>query len=289
MARQSFLVTDALAGQRADALVRRLLPGLPEQEKRAVFARRDVKLDGVRIRPDTRASAGQLLEVFYVDHSLSALPIVYRDRDILLLNKPAGISTQDDIPGLPSLEAQARAWAEANAPGSFAPRPCHRLDNQTSGLILFALNQRAYEVLRQAFEERTLEKTYTCLVRGQPKPPEAVCRAWLVKDAQEARVRVLDREVRGARPIVTAYETLSAGAVSRLRVHLITGRTHQIRAHMAALGHPLLGDDVYGDRALNRAMRVQGKLRLCATSLTLHTGGALPQLDGKVFTIECPF
>ena len=289
MAKQTFLVTDALSGQRADMLVRRLLPELPEQEKRAVFMRRDVKLDGRRVRPDTRADAGQTLEVFYLDRAFAELPIVYRDKDVLLLNKPAGISTQDDIDGLPSLESQVCAWAKTELPDGFQPKPCHRLDNQTSGLILFALNQRAYEILRRTFEERTLEKYYTCLVRGQPKPAEAVCRAWLIKDARQARVRVIDREVRGARPIVTGYETLEAGPVSRLRVHLITGRTHQIRAHMAALGHPLLGDDVYGDRALNRAMHVQGKLRLCATSLTLQTGGALPQLDGRTFAVKCPF
>ena len=134
-----------------------------------------------------------------------------------------------------------------------------------------------------------MDKRYICLVRGMMKPPAATCKAYLLKDAKAARVSIHDDAVRGARPIITEYETLESGPISRLLVHLVTGRTHQIRAHMAALGHPLLGDDVYGDRAFNRQQKVQGRLCLCAARLTIQTGGELPQLDGRTFTIECPF
>ena len=133
-----------------------------------------------------------------------------------------------------------------------------------------------------------MDKRYICLVRGMMKPPAATCKAYLLKDAQAARVTILDHPVPGAKSISTAYETLESGPISRLRVHLLTGRTHQIRAHLAALGHPLLGDDVYGDRAFNRLNHAR-RLMLCAASLTLETGGQLPQLDGRTFTIDCPF
>ena len=103
-----------------------------------------------------------------------------------------------------------------------------------------------------------------------------------------AVVRVTDRPEPGAKPIETGYETLESGPVSRLRVHLITGRTHQIRAHLAALGHPVLGDDLYGDRDFNRREKAR-TLKLCAVSLKLDTGGRLPALDGKTFSIDPPF
>ena len=153
---------------------------------------------------------------------------------------------------------------------------------------LFAKNEKARSALEEVFRQRTVEKYYTCLVRGIPKPPAAVCSAFLLKDAEHGKVRVLDHEAPGARSVVTGYETLESGAVSRLKVHLITGRTHQIRAHLAALGHPVLGDDLYGDRAFNHLQKVRS-LKLCATELTLHTGGALPGLDGKEFRIDPPF
>ena len=284
MARLAYDVTAASEGRRADALVRALLPELAPQEIRGVFARRDVKLDGVRIKPDVRVCAGQRLEVFYMPPETVPLDIVYRDRDVLVVNKRAGISVDEDDRGLPSLTTLVNASL-----GEGSAVPCHRLDNQTCGLVVFALHPAAEAVLAKAFKERTLDKRYLCLVKGQPKPPEAVCHAWLRKDARAARVTVTDRETPGSRPITTGYETLEAGNVSRLRVHLITGRTHQIRAHLAALGHPIVGDDLYGDRALNRAMHAQGKLMLCAASLTFPADFPLEALRGRTLTATCPF
>ncbi len=273
-------------GLRVDQFIRRFLPEVDAAEVRDAFRRRDVKLDGRRVRQDARVRQGQLVQVYCMEGS-TAPEIVYEDADVLLVNKRAGVSVVDDARGGVSLTTLVQRYAADN--GGFTPVPCHRLDNQTCGLTLFARNARAEEILRAAFRDRTIDKRYICLVKGQPKPPAATCAAWLLKDAGAARVTVTDRELPGARPILTAYETLEAGPVSRLRVHLITGRTHQIRAHMAALGHPLLGDDVYGDRAFNRAQHAQGKLMLCAAELTLETGGLLPQLDGRRFTVDCPF
>ncbi|MBE5768424.1 MAG: RluA family pseudouridine synthase [Clostridiales bacterium] len=289
MAKYEFIIDKAAEGQRVDACIRRFLPELPPHIVRESFSRRDVKLDGVRIRPDQRVTAGQTVAVFCMEQRASAVDVVYEDSDVLLVNKRAGISVEPDEKGGASLVELAHRHLLAQSPEAPQPIPCHRLDNQTCGLCLLAKTEKAAEVLLQAFRERTMDKRYICLVRGMMKPPSATCRAFLKKDAKAARVSIHDEPVPGSKPIITAYETLESGPISRLEVHLITGRTHQIRAHMAALGHPLLGDDVYGDRALNRAKKMQGKLCLCAASLTLDTGGALPQLDGRTFRVKAPF
>ncbi len=283
MALKRVTLPSSLQGQRVDNVVRRYLPELTDSDIRAIFQHRDVKLNGVRVRADVRVCGNEELAIYYMPPS-SSLQIVHEDSNVLFLNKRAGISVESDEGGGTSLEELVRHYAGTQA------RACHRLDNQTCGLILFAKNEYAYNVLTDVFREHTLDKRYICLVRGAMKPPEAICRAFLLKDADLGKVTVLDHNVPGAKPITTGYRTLSYDEpLSRLEIQLITGRTHQIRAHLAALGHPLLGDDLYGDRALNRRLHAQGKLMLCCTSLTLDTGGKLPDLDGKTFSVSCPF
>lgn len=279
-------IDPALSGQRLDAALRRTFPELPSWALRDAFTHRDVKLDGKRVRPELRVRGGELAQV-YVMEQTPALDVVYEDDQLLLVNKRPGISVTEDEGGGATLTELAARYIRQQG-GVTAPQPVHRLDNQTSGLLLFAKTPQAQEILETAFWERLPQKEYTCLVRGIPKPPQALCRAYLTKDAAAARVTIRDHETPGSKPIATAYETLEAGPVSRLRVELITGRTHQIRAHLAALGHPLLGDDVYGDRAFNRANKAR-RLMLCATRLTLRTGGRLPEVEGRTFTIPCPF
>lgn len=291
MAAKTMLVPPEAEGMKVADLLRRILPELPESSFRKIFAARDVKLDGARVSRNAAVHAGQTLTVYLPPDQVRAesLRVVYEDQDVLLVNKPAGISVEPDETGSLSLSEICRLHVNALPESDpLFPAACHRLDNKTSGLCLFAKNEAALIILQETFQLRTVDKYYTCLVRGIMKPPAAVCEAWLLKDAEKARVRILDRRLPGARPVTTGYETLQSGPVSRLRVHLITGRTHQIRAHLAALGHPVLGDDLYGDRSFNRLQKARS-LKLCATELTLHTQGRLPRLDGKTFQIEPPF
>ena len=281
-------------GQRVADYLRSALPDLPESVLRRIFASRDVKLDSIRVSRDQRLQEGQCLKIYIPDASAGSssaapsLSVVYEDDDVLLVNKRAGISVEPDVRGGVTLTDLCLEYVRRNNPDAFPPAACHRLDNKTCGLCLFAKNQQALDILQDVFRSRKLEKYYVCLVRGIMKPPEAVCHAWLVKDALHARVRITDHQEPGAKPVTTGYETPESGPVSRLRVHLITGRTHQIRAHLAALGHPLLGDDLYGDRDFNRREKARS-LKLCAVSLTIDTDGRLPCLDGKTFTIDPPF
>ena len=281
-------------GRKAGDVVREVFPGLPESAFRRLFSSRDIKLDGQRISKDTIVRSGQCMKVYLPD-TPSASPvltsspeIIYEDDSVLLVNKPAGISVEKDAHGGTTLTDLCTDYLSRTNPGSRPPAACHRLDHQTCGLCLFAKTSDALAILQDVFRKRTLEKYYVCLVRGMLKPPAAVCRAYLLKDPLRASVRILDRPESGARLIITGYETLEAGPVSRLRVRLFTGRTHQIRAHLSALGHPVLGDDLYGDRSFNKREKARN-LKLCAVSLRLDTGGRLPQLDGREFCVDPPF
>ncbi len=259
------------------------LPLLPERVLREAFKKRDVKVDGVRTPPDAHIQRGATVRVYTAYEA--KLPVLYEDAHILIVNKPAGISADDDFRGGMTVQTVL----EAQAKGEYRPRLCHRLDNQTCGLLIAAKDDESEQCLLNAFEERTLTKRYICLVRGTLRPESAVKDAFLVKDALRGRVRVVTHGTPEARPIRTGYETLeSDGDISRVRVTLYTGRTHQIRAHMAFLAHPILGDDVYGDRAFNKRIGTT-RLMLCAAELTMHTGGILNYLDGKTFSIQPPF
>ena len=287
MGREMWKVPPEAEGLRADAFLRLMLPDLPESVLRKVFAAKDMRMDGRRIGRQEPVAAGAEISVFLPGASAAeSLAVVYEDEDVLLVNKRAGLCVEADGSGI-SLTSLCRQHTGAAEKDSF-PAPCHRLDNQTGGLCLFAKNGQALAVLLDVFRNRTLEKRYVCLVRGIPKPPSAVCKAWLIKDASQGKVRITDHPGPGARPVITGYETLEAGPVSRLSVDLITGRTHQIRAHLASLGHPILGDDLYGDRSFNHDRKVRS-LRLWAVSLRLDTGGRLPALDGRLFSVDPPF
>ena len=258
--------------------VRHAFSLLPESVLRSAFQARDVKMNGVRCNRDVLVQPGAIVTVFTPYQA--ALPVVYEDDRILAIDKPAGVSCDTDAYG--SMTAQD--WAAMHAKDTYTPRLCHRLDNQTTGLLLLAKDDAAEEALKAMLAAHTGNKTYVCLVRGTPKPEKATCSAWLRKDAKHAQVQVLAHETPDAKPITTAYEVLRPGPVSLLRVTLLTGRTHQIRAHLAYLGHPVLGDDLYGDRCFNKTYG-SGTLMLRSVALTLDTQGVIPKIDGKALSV----
>lgn len=211
--------------------------------------------------------------------------LAYADENLLAVDKPAGLATAEaDAPGGDTLEGRLRALY-----GQVFP--LHRLDVNTTGLVLFARTPQAQALLLEAFAKRQVRKTYHCVARGGPAPPEALRAAYLEKDPLAARVRVSDGPAPGAKRIETAYRMLaSKPGESLLAVDLRTGRTHQIRAHLAHLGHPLLGDDKYGDRAWNRARKVSLP-RLCAVEIafSLPPDSPLSYLNSLRLTARPPW
>lgn len=253
--------------------VSRALPLLGDSAVRAAFAARDVKMNGARCARDVPVQPGAEVTVFTAKNMV--IPVVYEDEHVLVLNKPAGVSTdQDSVGSMTVLD-----WAVMHAKGAYTPRMCHRLDNQTCGLIVLAKDDRAEAALKNMFAARTGRKEYHCVVCARPQKAQQVCSAYLSKDAVHGRVRVSAHESKNSKPIVTEYEVIEGGRLSLLRVVLHTGRTHQIRAHMAYLGYPLLGDDLYGNRAMNK-LYGNGHLMLCSTRLVIDTQGKMPEIDG---------
>lgn len=274
-------------GVQAIALARylsRAWPDLPGYVIRGALKNKDVRVNGIRSGADATVKAGDAL-ILYIDERFFRAPldVLFEDGRLLALDKPAGLPVDVDESGIGADTLIARA--RARYPGA---QLCHRLDAGTGGAVLCALTEEMHAALLGAFKLREVHKRYLAVVRGCPSPRAAKLSGYLMKDAQSATVRVLDRPGPGRQSIETRYSALVpalavAPELALVEVEPITGRTHQIRAHMAHIGHPLLGDDKYGDRALNHRLGIQSPQLWCA-SLRIESGGILAPYRGM--TIE---
>lgn len=261
----------------------RELPLLPLDAIRLALKNRDIRVNGQRVSQNQNVQAGDEIVLFTPAAGMDIV-IHYEDADCLVLTKPAGLNTDDNSRSAASL----LAWARQRAGTGESPALVHRLDNQTSGLLVLAKHAKAEEELGRLIRAGGMKKQYTCLVKGCPQPEAAIRTAWLIKDAKNARVQVLAQEKGQARKIITEYQVLERAEISRLLVTLHTGRTHQIRAHLTFLGHPILGDDLYGDWQFNKQRKAKS-LMLCASSLGFEESCSLPGLAGRTFRIDPPF
>lgn len=253
-----------------------------------------IKLNGKKQPLSTRVQNGDIVRLFLNDDALEkrALPavmLVYEDDDILVVNKPAGVEV--DGPADDTLLKRVCATLAGRGGPSQAVL-CHRLDAGTSGLILLARNAAAEQFLTEAIRQRQIQKRYLCVTFGRPQPPAALLHDYLCKDAERGVVRILSAPAPGAKEILTGYETLAvSGRLALLQVDLITGRTHQIRAHLAHIGCPILGDSKYGNNAANRELHFKYQA-LCAWELRFPAqieDARFSRLAGRVFHAEKPW
>lgn len=283
MKKYSCHVPENLPDMKICVYLERALPLLPYTVIRDALKKRDVKANGARLSADDKAPRGADIDVYC---SYEIVPdIVYEDDDVLILNKPAGLSCdEDDFGGM-----TVQKVLELYRPGAEMAAPVHRLDNRTCGLVLCAKKEAVRDKLTEAFRTHAgITKQYVCIVKGRMNPPEDVKNAFITKNAKIGRVRVITHNTPGAKEICTEYRTLAFdGQVSRLLITLHTGRTHQIRAHMAYLGHPVAGDDLYGDRAFNRQYSMN--LKLCAVRLCFDDSIGIEGLRNREFVIDAPF
>ena len=281
-------VPDGLVGERVDAALARLL-GLSRSRAAEVAAAGGVRVDGRALGKSDRLVVGGWLEVELPDPPVApvvvaepvpGLRVVHDDDDLVVVDKPVGVAAHPS-PGWdgPTVVGGLAGAGYSIATSGAAERQgvVHRLDVGTSGLMVVAKSERAYTLLKQAFRERTVTKTYHALVQGHPDPSAGTVDAPIGRHpsaSSDHRFAVVE----GGRPSVTHYSTLEAHrSASLLEVRLETGRTHQIRVHMAALRHPCVGDLTYGaDPTLAARLGVRRQWLHALRLGFEHPGSGLP-------------
>lgn len=297
------------AGQRLDRFLAKAVPLLPASLAQKYIRLKRIKLGGKRVERDTRLQAGDVLQLYindeffdkpkeenaYLTVAAPKLNIVYEDDHILLVDKRPGLAVHPHdgaeygrtlIDHIQAYLYQKREWRprEENA---FTPALCNRIDRNTGGIVIAAKTAEALRVMNQKIKDRELDKWYLAIVEGTPKVRESSLKGFLFKDEKKNRVFVSDSPKPGAKTCQTNYKVLaSRNGLSLVECELITGRTHQIRAQFAHVGHPLLGDGKYGklDKRYERSYQAlySYKLTFCFTT----EAGALEYLNGKSFQVE---
>ena len=251
-----------------------------------LLRKKDIKINGKRINKDILIHENDKIEI-YLPKELEEVKInldkVYEDENILVINKPANI----EVTGINSLtEIINKQYTNCE----FKPQPCHRIDRNTTGLVLFAKNKEALEILLEKFKEHEIEKHYLALVYGIPNKKEERLEAYLFKDNKKSQVYISDIFKKGYQKIITRYTVLEKRKdnTAVLDVEIETGRTHQIRAHLAHIGYPIIGDGKYGKNEINKQFGKKYQM-LCSYKLKFHfqsESGILAYLNGKEIELK---
>ena len=275
-------------GERLDTFIARRCPELSRSHARRLIDEGLVSVNGRQVKPSERVTAGLSVSVTIPPpETITLVPeaipltIIYQDGDIIVLDKPAGL-TVHPAPGHPSgtlVNALLAACPDLRGiAGTLRPGIVHRLDKDTSGLMVVAKNDRAQRALQRQLKDRDVRKTYLALVRGVPAPREGTIAAPIGRHPKNRKKMAVVADGREATTRYRVREEIAGGQYSLLEVEPVTGRTHQIRVHLAAVGHPVVGDATYG-----RPSAVVGRQFLHADKLAF----AMP-LGGRTVEFESP-
>lgn len=306
---KEFIIEKNDSGQRLDKFISKAVPNLPQSLMYKYIRLKRIKLNGKRCEISTRLNVGDVLQMYINDEFFttsdseneflnvpSDIDIVYEDENLLLINKKCGMvvheddeKTADTLINRITHYLYDKGEYDPDREASFAPALCNRLDRNTSGIVICAKNAESLRLLNRIVKEREITKNYLCITLGTPAPKEATISAYLEKNESTNTVYVSDKKMPTNKTIITKYKVLkSQNGLSLCEIDLITGRTHQIRAHMAYIGHPLLGDGKYGINQENRQRGIKTQA-LCAYKLTFNfktDAGILNYLNGKSFELK---
>lgn len=300
------------AGQRLDKFLTKALD-LPISLLYKSIRTKKIKVNRKRAENNTMLSNGDTIQCFLAEEFFAKLDktddtdislakitphldIVYEDDNIMLLNKRPGVSVHEDEDSRVNTLI-THVWAYLYQNGeynpddeqSFAPALCNRIDRNTGGIVIAAKNAEALRIMNEKIKLREIDKYYLAAIHGIPNKEQDTLYGYLLKDEKANKVRVYEKNApKGAKNIITKYKVIAkANSNALVEVELLTGRTHQIRAHMAYIGHPLIGDGKYG---INKNDRSKGYKYQALYSYKLHFSfkgepTALEYLNGKEFSI----
>lgn len=306
---KSFTVTKNDAGQRVDKFVSKVCPTLPTSLLYKSIRTKNIKLNGKRCEISTRLNEGDVLSLYIKDEFFvevkpkydflkagNQLDIVYEDENILLADKKQGLLVHPDeneyndtLIGRIQRYLYEKGEYDPQNENSFRPALANRIDRNTGGIVIAAKNAEALRILCEKIKSREIDKRYLAVIHGIPKQSSATLEGYLEKNEQKNKVYLCREKKDDNRTICTRYRTLaSKDRLSLIEVELITGRTHQIRAHMASIGHPLLGDGKYGRLAADKKLGFD-KQALYSYKLTFdfkEDAGLLQYLNGRTFKVK---
>lgn len=300
-------ITSNDSGQRLDKFLTKKFKNMPQSLMYKYIRTKYIKLNGKRCEISSRLQTGDVLTLYIKDEFFEPVPdeydflkapakldIIYEDENIMLLNKKPGLIVHpDENYHFDSLIARVQHYLydkkeyDPKKENSFAPALVNRIDRNTGGIVIAAKNAESLRILNQKLKDRELEKLYLCIAVGIFEKKSATLSDYLEKNEKQNRVYVLKNPTKNSKTIKTKYRVLAEkNGFSLVEVDLLTGRTHQIRAHFASIGHPLLGDGKYGKNEINRRMGYKWQA-LYSHKLTFKfttDGGILEYLNGKTFT-----
>ena len=310
---KSITVNENDAGQRLDKFLGKYFKTMPKSLMYKGIRKKRIKINGKKGEINTILKPGDKIDLYINDEFFEVpdertsflkitkpdIHVVYEDENIILMDKKPGVIVHDDeTEKINTLLNHMKAYLhqkgeyDPDKENSFVPSLCNRIDRNTGGIVIGAKNAMSLKILNEKIKTRELKKLYLCLVQGKLKIKEDTLKGYLVKNTQQNRVYIHTSPVPEGKSILTKYKVLKENKLTSLvEVDLLTGRTHQIRAHFASIGHPLAGDGKYGTNEFNDKIGMKTQA-LYSYKLTFEFNdeNELSYLNGKEFKVkEVPF